>query len=188
MKQNRNSIMRGTSGALGEELVFRQRAGKTVICLPPVPREDNPTDKQVEIRSKFKEANRYAKQATADPALNVAYKAKARAGMSAFNVAMVDFFKAPEIIEVDISIYTGLAGEPILIVATDDFKVKSVQVSIINASTGDVLESGAAMAHPESDDFWTYTTTVTNPDGASGIVKVEVSDLPGNVTKRELSI
>ncbi|WP_343306732.1 hypothetical protein AAHN97_06430 [Chitinophaga niabensis] len=187
MKQNRNSIMRGASGALGEELVFRQRAGKTVISLPPVPREDNPTGDQVEVRSKFKEANRYAKTATADPALKVAYKAKARPGMSAFNVAMVDFFKAPEILEVDVTTYTGLSGEPILIMATDDFKVKSVKVSILNIE-GEEIESGEAMAHPESDDFWTYTTTAANPDGASGIIKVEVSDLPGNLTKRELSL
>ena len=187
MKQNRNSIMRGASGALGEELVFRQRAGKTVISLPPAAREDNPTNDQVEVRGRFKDANRYAKTATADPVLKAAYKAKARPGTTAFNVAMVDFFKAPEILEVDISNYTGLAGEPILILATDDFRVQSVMVSIINA-VGDVIESGAAMVHPESDDFWTYTTIATNPDGASGAVKVQVSDLPGNVTTQELSI
>lgn len=187
MKQNRNSIMRGASGALGEELVFRQRAGKTVISLPPAPREDNPTGDQVEVRSKFKDANRYAKAACADPVLKVAYKAKARPGMSAFNVAMVDFFKAPEIIEVDAGNYTGLSGEPILILATDDFKVQAVKVTILNIA-GDEIESGTALAHPESDDFWTYTTTATNPDGASGVIKVQVSDLPGNVTTQELSL
>ncbi|MRG45339.1 hypothetical protein GFS24_09440 [Chitinophaga sp. SYP-B3965] len=187
MKQNRNSIMRGASGALGKELVFRQRAGNTVISLPPVPRVDNPTTDQIDVRTKFREGIRYAKAACADPATKVAYTAKARGGRSAFNVAMVDFFKAPEIIEVEITTYTGLPGEPIVIVATDDFKVKTVQVSILN-NAGNEIESGMALAHPESEDFWTYTTTAVNPDGPSGYVKVQVSDLPGNVTTRELSL
>ncbi len=34
MKQVRNSIMRGASGSLGDELVFWQRAGKTVVSNP----------------------------------------------------------------------------------------------------------------------------------------------------------
>lgn len=179
--------MRGSSGSLGEELVFRQRAGKTVVSLPPAPREDNPTADQLEIRSKFQEASRYAKTAIANPALKAAYRLKAELGTSAYNVAFADFFRAPVILKVDPTNYTGSPGSVILIEATDDFKVQSVQVSIINAA-GDVLEAGNAVANPESADFWTYTATTSNPDGASGIVKVQVSDLPGNVTTQELSL
>jgi hypothetical protein len=185
MKQTRNSIIRGTSGALGEELVFRQRAGKTVMSLPAIPREDNPTNKQVGIRGKFKDANRYAKMVLEDPALKAAYKAKAPLGTSAQNLALADFFKAPEILDIDLSSYTGAIGSTILIEATDDFKVKSVQVSIISGS-GEVMETGAAVVNPGSGDFWTYTAT-TGSDGAA-MVKVDVSDLPGNVTTQELSL
>lgn len=61
MRQKRNSIMKGASGALGDELVFRQRAGKTVISLPAVLGPDDPTDEQLGIRERFRNAIRYAK-------------------------------------------------------------------------------------------------------------------------------
>ena len=186
MKQSRNSIMRGMSGSLGEELVFRQRAGKTVVSLPPVPREDNPTEDQLTIRSKFNEACRYAKTAIANPALKAEYKAKAELGTSAYNTAFADFFRAPVILNVDTTNYSGVIGNTILIEATDDFKVQSVQVTIFTAA-GNLLETGSASANPGSSDYWTYTITASNPDG-SGVVRVQVSDLPGNVTARELSL
>lgn len=186
MKQSRNSIMRGMSGSLGEELVFRQRAGKTVVCLPPVPREDNPTEEQLTIRSKFHEASRYAKTAIANPTLKAQYKAKAELGTSAYNVAFADFFRAPVILNVDASNYSGAPGNTILIEAIDDFKVQSVRVTILTAG-GDVLETGTAVANPESSGYWTYTITASNPD-RSGVVRIQVSDLPGNVTTREVSL
>lgn len=186
MKQSRNSIMRGASGSLGEELVFRQRAGKTVMSLPPIPREDNPTEDQLTNRSKFNEASRYARTAIANPALKAAYRAKAEPGVSAYNVAFADFFRSPVILNVNVSNYTGVPGSTILIEATDDFKVQSVQVSILTTA-GDILETGTAVASPESSDYWTYTATASNPDG-SGVVSIQVSDLPGNVTTRELSL
>ena len=185
MKQRRNSIMRGMSGALGEELVFRQRAGKTVVSLPPISREDDPTDKQQEVRTKFQEATRYAKTALANPDLKAAYKAKSPLGASAYNTAFADYFRAPEILNVDITGYNGIVGDTIHVIATDDFKVKAVQVTILDGA-GAILETGAAVADAENDDSWVYTITVSNPDGY--LDKVEASDLPGNKTVKDQNL
>lgn len=186
MKQNRNSIMRGASGALGEELVFRQRAGKTVISLPPVVKVYAPTTDQQEIRNKFLEASRYAKTVLANPALKEAYTSKSAAGTSAYNTAIADFFKVPVIVAVDPGNYNGAAGGTILVQATDDFKVQSVQVSILDADD-EVLEEGLAVAVAETADLWTYTAlnsvTIT---GAK--LKVQARDLPGNVTTQEITL
>lgn len=187
MRQDRNSIMRGSSGALGDELVFRQRAGKTIISLPPVFEPGEPTAKQQAVREKFREAIRYTKIALSTPGVKEAYQAKAGAGISAHNLAFADFFKAPVVTEIDISNYSGSPGDTIRVLATDDFKVQAVRVSILNAA-GTVVEEGAAIAAPEGKDFWIYTATVANAAPAGGKVSVQASDLPGNVTTAEQAL
>lgn len=83
--------MRGASGALGKELVFKQRAGKTVICLPSKPPKDPPTACQQMTRTKFREAVLYAKTALADPLIKASCAARAKAGQTATNVAVADY-------------------------------------------------------------------------------------------------
>lgn len=179
--------MRGTSGALGDELVFRQRAGKTIISLPPVPRPDNPTDEQNSIRTKFQEATRYARTIMANPTLKELYAARAKGGVTAFNLAFADFFKAPEIIAVDLDDYTGAVGNTITVLATDNFKVQTVFVSIQD-DEGNLVEEGAAVINADNDDFWTYTATTANATPAAGTVIVRASDLPGNMTVQEVEL
>jgi hypothetical protein len=183
MRQKRNVVMHGASGALGEQLVFRQRAGKTVISLP-AEFEAEPTDKQQAVRIKFKEATRYARIILALPDVKEAYQAKAGPGVSAYNVALADFFKAPVVTEIDVSNYSGSPGDTIRVLATDNFKVEAVRVSILNAA-GAVVEEGAAIAAPEGNDTWIYTATIANTAPAGGKVSVEASDLPGNSTTAE---
>lgn len=187
MRQNHNSIMRGASGALGEELVFRQRAGKTIISLPPIFEPGEPTDEQKAVREKFKEAARYGRIALSLPDVRKAYQAKAGAGVTAYNIALSDFFKAPVIAEIDVSNYSGSPGNTIRVLATDDFKVQTLWVSILNAA-GAVVEEGAANAAPEGNDTWIYTATASNATPAGGKVSVQASDLPGNVTTKELAL
>jgi hypothetical protein len=187
MKQKNNRVMRGASGALGDELVFRQRAGKTVISVPQLPRLDNPTEKQKAVRIKFEAASQYATTAIANADLKEAYQAKAKRGMSAYNVALTDFFKAPVVTGIDISNYSGSPGDTIQVLATDDFKVQAVRVSILNAA-GAIVEEGAAIAAPDANDRWIYTATTANAAAAGGKVSVQASDLPGNVTTAEQAL
>lgn len=93
MKQKNNSIMRGISGALGKELIFRQRAGQTIVSLPPAPRADAPTEKQMAVRDRFRKAVRYARAVIADPTLKAIYQARAKPGSSAFNTAITEYLQ-----------------------------------------------------------------------------------------------
>jgi hypothetical protein len=185
MRQNRNSIMRGASGALGNELVFRQRAGKTVISLPPVFRADNPTASQQEVRTRFQEASAYAKAALANPETKAAYAARANAELSPYNLALADYFKPPIIQTAEAQNFSGSPGDTISIRATDDFKVQAVYVQIMDEA-GTILEEGPATASAESTDTWAYT--LANAQTAAAKAKVTASDLPGNQVSRELEL
>ncbi|WP_343702935.1 hypothetical protein [Chitinophaga sp.] len=187
MKQFNNSIMRGASGALGDELVFRQRAGKTVISKPAAWRPDNPTEDQADVRNRFQLASRYAKIVLSNAALKAAYKKAADPGVSAFNKAIADYFTPPVIREADAANYSGSPGSTIRIHATDDFQVQSVYVTITNAA-GNVAEEGQAVPVPGEKDIWLYTATASNADPTGGMVKVQVNDLPGNATVQELAL
>lgn len=185
MRQSKNSIMRGARGALGEGIVFRQRAGKTVISLPAVRRVDKRTEKQLMFRERFKQAVMYARQVVADPAQKALYQIIAKPGVPAYNMAFRDRFKAPVITEIDIGNYRGSPGDVIRIGAVDDFRVESVQVTILNAAEA-IVEEGLAVAGPEGP--WLYTATNANVAPAGGKVLVQVSDLAGNVTKKEWGV
>jgi len=145
MKQYNNIVMTGASGSLGKQLVFRQRAGKTVISMPPAKIETAPSASQLKLRNKFAAAIRYARLVLANPALKAAYQAKAMPGVSAYNTAISDYLKAPEIISADAAAYTGLPGDKISIHATDDFRVQQVYLTIQGAD-GSILEEGTAVA------------------------------------------
>ncbi len=177
--------MRGASGALGDELVFRQRAGKTIISLPPVFQADNPTASQQEVRTRFQEATAYAKAALANSATKAAYAAKANAAQTPYNLALADYFKPPTIQKAEAQNFSGSPGDTIRIHATDDFKVQSVHVQIMD-ETGNTLEDGPATASAESADTWTYTLAKAQPAAAKA--KVTASDLPGNQTSAELEL
>lgn len=120
----------------------------------------------------------YGKSALADSEVRPLYEAIAKEkDMPIFAVMIADFFNAPTIHNVDLSAYNGQTGNAISILATDDFRVESVHVSITN-DQGNVLESGNAI--PVTDGRWNYqaTATITTPV----TIEVVARDYPGGVT------
>ncbi|MDR2886846.1 MAG: hypothetical protein LBV26_02415 [Bacteroidales bacterium] len=131
-KSENNVITRGLSGKVGDLLVFSQRGGKTVVS--GVPRKsDKVSDSQKEQRRKFQHAVLYAKGAQQQPEY---IEASARKGKTPYIVAVADFLNAPGIESIDLSGYSGKAGDIIRITVTDDFTVKEVGVRITNADWG----------------------------------------------------
>jgi hypothetical protein len=179
-KVSKNIITQGLSGKLGDTIVFRQRAGETIVSVKPSKTTKEPTAKQLAVQEKFQKAILYGKQASGDPQSKAAYAEKAHEGQSAFNVAVADFFSAPEIQEIDVSEYTGVVGSKIKVVATDDFKVAEVKVTIQN-SDNTLVEEGNAVMNVNGID-WIYTATVANASLAGDKIMIEVSDIPGNET------
>jgi len=128
----KNIVTSGFSGKLGNELVFKQVNGETIVASAPIKSEKDPSPAQEAQREKFKEAAIYAKSALQDADVKQQYleQAHRRKHSSAFAVAVKDYFIEPKIKDIDVSQYSGAIGEKIHIKAVDDFKVASVGVVI----------------------------------------------------------
>ncbi|MDR2026537.1 MAG: hypothetical protein LBQ01_03140, partial [Prevotellaceae bacterium] len=121
-KSKNNVVTYGLSGKIGDLLIFRQVGGKTVVS-KIAEQPDTASEKQLKQRKRFQQAAIYAKAAVKDVQTGDLYSAvaKKKKDITAYNVAVADFFNAPDIETVDLSSYKGAAGDEIRIVASDDF-------------------------------------------------------------------
>ena len=181
-----NVIVKGASGKFGRQIVFSQRAGKTIMSKPPL-RTAPPTTKQKEQQTKYARAAAYAKNALLDPTLKEAYttEAKKRQDVSPYNMAMTDYLRPPQITNVDHSAYTGDAsGEKIFIEAADAFKITTLKVKITAANNSTLEEGNASMVNGK----WEYTTTATNTTLTGSKITLTATDRPGNTTTKEITL
>ena len=184
-KQTNNVVTHGLSGKIGNLLVFRQRAGQTVVAKAP-PKRKVSTEQQKEHQRRFQRAVLYAQSVMADSDMGAAYNRAAKKGQTGYNVAVADFFHAPDIHNIDVSGYTGNPGDAIRIQVSDDFSVKEVKVTITNAD-GSLVEEGNAT--PDAGGYyWTYTVTAVNDSLDGDKIEITVSDLPGNVTQDTVNV
>lgn len=183
-KSKSNVITHGLSGLIGDLLVFRQRANKTVVADRPKPLSKEPSAAQLHIRQRFRKAVLYARTAISDAALKEAYRSVSKPGQSAFNIAFRDYQIAPEFDEEpDLEGYSGAAGQEIAVSVIDDFRVSAVSLKIVKPDNTIVEEGDAVQAENGLD--WIYTTTAVN-DGLPGSrIIVTARDLPGNRTVME---
>lgn len=184
MELKNNDLVKGSSGSIGDQLVYRQRGGKTIIAKRPKKKSTPDTPRQLEVQELFAEAVLYAKSVIDDAAKKAAYQAKVKANQSAYNLALSDFCKAPEISKYGISEYTGQIGDQISIRAFDDFKVEWVRL-IIKDSSDSTIEEGSALLSSNKAD-WIYTATVVNPTVAGTKLIISAADMPGNITLQEV--
>lgn len=184
---NKNLITKGLSGMLGGTLVFRRVGDKTVVSTAPTTTK-SPTLAQQNQRDKFQQAVLYAKTQMADAALKAEYEAvaKGNGAPNAYNIAVADFFNAPDIVEVDLTNYTGKISDTIRVQVTDDFKVKSVSVEILNPD-GSLVEKGNAVMQANKLD-WVFTATIANSSLNGDKITIKALDMPGNETKEEQTL
>ncbi|MDR1171614.1 MAG: hypothetical protein LBL24_04080 [Bacteroidales bacterium] len=180
-KQKGNVVTHGLSGKIGDLLVFRQVDGKTVISKVPEPPK-KVSEKQAEQRRRFRQAVIYARSAVESPETKEVYdKIAGKKGKTPFIAAVADFLHVPEIRRIDLSDYSGQAGDTIRIEVEDDAMIKYVRVGII-AADGTVIEEGPAT--PDISGYlWTYAAKQDNNLFHYGKIVVSVSDLPGNVVE-----
>ena len=100
---------------------------------------------------------------------------------NSYNWAIADYFGKPEVVEIDISHWTGEVGQPICIKAKDNILVFRVNLWIWNTADSNALfEAGEAEQSKEDRSLWIYTTSSNVPHGPGVRVDVVAYDLPGN--------
>jgi len=177
-----NLLVRGASGNVGKQFVYRKRGNNTFITrMPATDKKAKTTQQQEKVREQFLAASGYATSAIADPKIKAQYqkKAKVKSGITAYNVAFRDYLKAPVVKKTDAAKYTGTPGSPIVVTAVDDFRVIEVAVSIKTAA-GVLVEEGNAILNPLHRDEWIYTATQNNAALTGSIIIATAKDLPGN--------
>ncbi len=176
-KIQNNLIIHGLSGMLGKQVVVRRmKNGQYVLSAAPANRSQDVSAAQKEQRERFRQAILYAKGAQGMAEYQDVAEAR---GVSAFNVATADFLHPPEVQKIDVSGYHGAIDETIHIMATDDVKVKTVGVMIVN-DDGTLVEKGTAVAGTANTNEWLYTTKCAAASSSVKIV-VDVADLAGQV-------
>lgn len=181
----KNALTKGVSGSFGDEFVFRQVNGKTILA--PLPTKSGKVSAaQQEVRMRFLKASLYAKTAIADPAMKAEYTAIAhhknfRGGATV--AAMTDFLTSTELSLAYAHSFDGNIGFPITIVLTDNYKAKEMTVSISDES-GTVIESGKAN-FTFGELAWTYITTAPYQRIDGLTVAVSVKDRIGRTATFE---
>jgi formiminotetrahydrofolate cyclodeaminase len=187
MAKSDNLILKDSSGSLGKMVtITKKKSGTIQLGKHRGESTTKPTEKQLEIQSRFKNAIIYGKAVMNNPELKAQYEAAAKKDQSAYNVAVRDAFKAPKIQSINTALYTGEIGSKITIRAIDDFKVASVRVKITNGA-GVVIEQGEAVLQANGLD-WVYAVSVENNEVQESRIEVKAADLPANETVMEVRI
>jgi hypothetical protein len=100
-------------------------------------------------------------------------------GSTPYNVAIVDWFGAPRVLEIDMDDWTGKPGQIIRVKARDNVAVIAVKVVIRDAQQN-VLEAGEAIQMKNGGAWWHYTTQATAAMQPFPTVEATAQDLPGN--------
>ena len=175
-----NDLTKTYSGIFGNQVVLRNRRGKSVMTIPATRPKTVPTERQERVRKNFCDAAVYARNALKIPDRSLAYSAKAKAsGLSAHVVAMTDFLHSPEVREIITRDYEGKPGDLIHVVARDDFKVAKVIVSILDPK-GEILEKGICELDPLTSRY-DYTVTVLTEPLKGVVITAEAFDYPDHM-------
>jgi hypothetical protein len=171
-----NLLTKGFSGRIGDEIVFRQVGNRTMFAKRPRKRTTL-TPGQAAHQQQFQKAVYYAKSALLDPAVKAVYQSMANEASlrSAFNAAVTDYLKEPQIASVYTDNYSGEKGVVLFIATVDMFKIQNVIVTIKRAD-GTVIETGQAIRDQEN---WKYVTTQPNASVPGTKIIVQAKDRPG---------
>jgi len=168
-------------------MVFRRkRSGKLVVAKNARPSDEPPSEVQLKVRERFRECIIYGTAVMKDPELKAMYAAAVRGDQSAYNLAVRDAFKAPEIKSVNTDAYSGQPGSTVTARVIDDFKVTAVKVSIFSPQ-GALVEEGDAVLGSNGLD-WSYTATAVNDAVAGSRIRIVAMDTPGNESSLETTL
>lgn len=131
-KVRRNVLLGDVTGRIGEVVLKRSRGGQQILCRKPTFEHRVFSRAQRAHQKRFREAAAYAKAACQREPI-YAEQAK-KTHPPAYNIALAGYMRPPQVNAIDLSGYTGKAGEAIRVQATDDVMVKRVTATIADAS------------------------------------------------------
>lgn len=174
---------------LGESVILRNVRNQTVVKTRPkqrLSREGKDNNKQDAARQRFGEAIQWARLQLASPESRALYlKGITDKKRTAFVVALTDYLNAPEVSIFNVRGYRGNAGDLIVVKASDDFEVTSVEVEIRDPSGG-IIEAGDATRDTSRINLWQYRATVANATLTGTKIRVFAYDRPGNSSEAEI--
>jgi hypothetical protein len=159
-------IMRG---ALRAQFTIYERNGQIIMAKKRGESKNEPTKCQQEARLKMQIASALAMEMLKDPEVKAYYQSKAGYRQNAYNMAVKDAYKAPEVQDIRFEECT------VVVKAENEFRVAEVEIRVFDAD-GVQQESGRAELSRNGVD-WHYKAT-SLPKG--GRVMVIAVDLPGN--------
>ncbi|GAO44672.1 hypothetical protein [Flavihumibacter petaseus] len=174
-----NLLLHGASGSI-DNYYTRQHRGKTQLCRKPRSKDGwKAKGGQIENREKFKAANAYAKRVLNDPELLAVYEGLLKKYEEVQNIAVRDAFRPPEILDLDVDFNPATEKLCISIIAVDDTKVVSVEVTLMDCIE-QVLLQGQALRHPYNHNKWIFEADNVTALPESGTIEAIAYDIPGN--------
>lgn len=183
-----NALIKEIRGKVGDLVASPHPHGDDQFILKKPPARSAPfTDGELRSQTDFRASFRYAQGIwAAHPDFKAAYQVLARiVRRDAFHLAMSDFRRHPKVLDIDLSGYTGRAGERIQVWATDDCEVIQMPMRVLDLS-GTVLEEGMAVLTGGAPDAWSYLAQRDVPAGQTVVVEVAAVDRPGNRTVKRV--
>ncbi len=174
----RNKFTGGWSGASGDPFVVHKTgSGKTILAGKPLFDDSLAyTERQPMHQAAVRDSALYACFAENQDA----YICRAQeTGMSAYALAISDWYVAPKVMEINIDGWRGQAGEIIRVKARDNVMVARVRV-VIRDTQGQILEMGEAVQSKAGSVWWNYITQSPMLLTPFPSVQAIAFDLPGN--------
>jgi hypothetical protein len=176
-----NYVLQGMHGSVGDTTV-RIRAGKIIVSKKRRATLNPPSAETVDKQLRFKVCTQYARRAIDDPEKEALYKAAVQPGQNAYNLALRDAYRAPEIQSIEYLNKDAFDGE-IIVRATDDFKVVAVTVAIYDIDGLEIEKGEAVMLENKTE--WSFHS-LKLPQACTGFrITATAVDLPGNQTSSE---
>jgi hypothetical protein len=182
------------SGATGQ---FRGKVGGLIYSLQPdgtttvrsVGEQTAPsTQGEQKGQRRMKLGHAYVRAALDDPELRSVYDAEARArGMRVCDLVMSDFLTDPVILAVNADRYQGRAGDSVIIIGGDNFKIVRLRVVFRDAQNRRLEEGFAVPVEPSLFASWLYTAQTDLPPGQVITLEVTATDRCGHSTLKTLT-
>ena len=178
-------VILGSNGLVGGHLADRKtRVERSILSSKPLLDDYRKANEDSQVHEVvMRESTTYANFAQTQDV----YITKARRlSVTPYSLALVDWFEAPRVLEINVDGWTGKIGQTIRVKARDNVRVARVSM-VIRDVAENVLEMGEATQSEPGSAWWNYTTKSMVKLTPFPMVEATAYDLPGNSTSFVIS-